>query len=111
MPREVFRQRLRIEAAARLARAPGETLPVAEEIVGQRDGGLHTDSITCGSTPISQPATRNVASVALLLLTRLRAARGLARVEIIPVHDRVEAERVSALRLPPPERAQREHHH
>ena len=39
-----------------------------------------------------------------------RAGRRLAGVEVVPVHDRVEAERVGALRLPAPERPDREHH-
>src|SRR5258705_13953982 len=49
--------------------------------------------------------------MAALLLTGRPApgGRGLAGVEIVPVHDRVEAERVGTLRLPPPERPDREH--
>src|SRR4051795_13362349 len=34
----------------------------------------------------------------------------LSGIEIVPVHERVEPERVGALRLPPPERPNREHH-
>src|SRR4051812_40829850 len=38
-----------------------------------------------------------------------RIIRRSARVEIVPIHDRIEAERIGALRLPAPERADREH--
>src|SRR4051794_4636762 len=51
-------------------------------------------------------------SPASSLLTRAGAAgagRSLAGVEIVPVHDRVEAKRVGALRLPAPERTDGEH--
>src|SRR3954451_18880459 len=53
-------------------------------------------SLTCGS-----------------LLLRAGPTRGgllLPGIQIVPVHDRVEAERVGALRLPAPERTNREHH-
>ena len=49
-------------------------------------------------------------TVADAALLRPRPRRGLPGVEIVPVHDRVEAERVGALRLPSPERPDREHH-
>src|SRR5436190_11446777 len=47
-----------------------------------------------------------------LPLLRRRAPsrrRRAARVQIVPVHDGVETERIGALRLPPPERTDREH--
>ena len=43
---EVLAERGAVHLAPRAARAPGEAVSLGEQVVGHRDGGLHTASIT-----------------------------------------------------------------
>src|SRR5262245_33978875 len=73
---------------------------------------LKRDSSSCPSCPsCSSCSPYFVSSTSTLSLRRLRSRRGFAGIQIVPIHDRVEAERVGALRLPAPERTDGKHHH
>src|SRR4030095_16462313 len=92
---------------ARATRAPGHP----QELDGRPRGKLNHE----GGLPRTQidHEEKQVSSwlVSLALLRRFCSWRSLPRVEVVPIQDRVEAERVGALRLPAPERTNREHHH